>query len=96
MTPLGFINYYLLQFFCIRIAKHTEDIIVDYRISEISFVNGGYEMGSTYRIESQSWYSIMYWVMPLSGYGKDYKYLGSHKAKYLRLTKNKNHNKLKS
>ncbi|MBV6478683.1 MAG: hypothetical protein HGGPFJEG_01441 [Ignavibacteria bacterium] len=31
-----------------------------------------------------SWYAIQYWVMPLSGYGREYKYLG--KQKYFKLT----------
>jgi hypothetical protein len=54
MTPLKMLNYFILQWFFIRLTKCTVQ-------NDEGKIN--------------SWYSIMYFVLPLSGWGSDFKYI---------------------
>ena len=88
MTFLGNLNYYLLQFLFIRLTRHQNRVITKFDIYEISITNRGPETGGKIReFHFVQYYSLMYWVVPFTGWGNDYKYLS--KVKYLRLTKDR-------
>ncbi len=96
-TKLEFLNYYILQWFFVRLTKHVETIIEDYEVfsydvvgevsidKPISISSRG--IGKT--VKKQRW-SIQYWVYPFTGYdGKIYRYV-NHSQNFLYLTKYKN------
>lgn len=57
----GRLNYYLLQFFFIRLTRHQE--------------------------LEQYWFSIQYWIWPLSGWVAGFKYVGKRSPRYFVITK---------
>jgi hypothetical protein len=85
-TKLGFLNYYILQWFFVRLTKHIETFIEDYEVFSFDVMSDTDAIsarGTGTKIEKQRW-SIQYWVYPLSGYGdKPYKYINGQKFKYL-------------
>lgn len=89
MSLRGLLNRCVFQWFFIRLTKHQEikigyfesfsyDVSVD---GEPFFKGIGDE--KTYQ-----WYSLQYWVIPFSGYGKKFRYLNKG-PKFLRITKPK-------
>lgn len=86
MTRLGFINIFLLQWFFIRLAKHTDKIIDGFEPTSFSPFGG--LQGNITASRTIQWYSIMWSVLPLTGWWSDYIYL-TKKAKHLRITPKK-------
>lgn len=90
MSVRSFFNYYILQWFCIRLTIHKETVINKLQIYECSVVEHGMALSGKvkdyYRVK---WHSIQYWVKPLTGWNdKEFEYLNDG-PKYLRLTKDK-------
>ncbi len=80
MTKLGFLNKFIIQFFFIRLTRHTQKV-------RIAYID--YARMKNYRTQTEQWYSIQYWVVPFTGWSNrnDFKYLnGQH---FLPLTKPK-------
>lgn len=90
MTWLYILNKFILQFFFIRLTRHTQRVITEADIYEVSMAGSrGYGIGGMVnKWHQEQWFSIQCWVIPFSGWNRDYKYLG-HGPKYYRLTKNK-------
>ena len=89
MTKLALLNY-IVQFFFIRICKHETKVITGFKMTSANFTNKGVSIGGDgykYRIEYQ--YSIMYWIMPLTGWWSDYIYVGTKSPRYEYITKPK-------
>jgi len=84
MTKLGFTNY-VLQWFFIRLTKHQETIIVSPYVTDISFQTGFHRFGDILDVE---WYSIQYWILPLTGWWSDFIYLNK-KPRFLKISKKK-------
>jgi len=85
MTWLTFINY-ILQFFCIRIARCSEVRISSCRLVSVSETKGGLSFETIpNEFHTPRWYSVMYWVVPFSGWSTPFKYWS--KVKYWRFTK---------
>lgn len=88
MTRLGFINIFILQWFFIRLARNQERIIDKFEPTSYSIgPNGGME-GKITASRTITWYSIMWCIVPLTGWWSDYIYL-TKKAKHLRITPKK-------
>lgn len=83
---LGPLNYFFLQFLCIRLAY--ERHVTEIKLHSISLVeDGGYSMGG-HSVKEKHVFLIMYWVKPLTGWeAKPYKYWG--KCRYLYLSRRK-------
>lgn len=89
MTKLKFVNYFILQFFFVRLTRCTENVIYDYKVHNISFVNDkGLSIGGQGKIRKEQWYSLQFWILPFTGWSTDFIYL-SKKPLYFRLTKSK-------
>jgi len=95
MTWLKFLNYYILQWFFIRIARCTQKNVTSFDLKEASLMsNGNMAIGGSGDIQKIQWYSIMYWTVPLTGWGDKFVFLNKKdQAKYIRITRKKNKNK---
>ena len=70
---LGYLNFFLLQWFFIRLAKYKE--INEFQFTEVSLCNEGLGVGGI--VEKSKWkFSILKWILPLTGWWNDYKYVG--------------------
>lgn len=89
-TPLGALNYFILQWFFIRVCSNEDRVreITDVRIDSASIIRGfngrSGDIGMAYSIRNSrtkvtTWYSIMYFVAPCSGWGGDYRYIGRNR-----------------
>lgn len=79
MSWLGKINKYFLQFFFIRLTRHTEKVKVNYI---------DYSRMKSTRYQTETYYSIQYWILPFTGWTNDFIYLNKS-PKFVRLTDNK-------
>ncbi len=88
MKPMKLLNRIILQWFFIRLTKCEENCIIKYEPVSYDLMEGGVLSARAIgKIQTIYWYSIQYWVKPLSGYnGKEYKYLNKG-PKYLRITR---------
>lgn len=76
MSRLEFFNRSLFQWLFIRLTRCERNVIDGFDITEVSQLLNGYGIGgnvTSSRIES--WYSIQYWVVPLTGWSSDFRYL---------------------
>jgi hypothetical protein len=78
MTWLGFFNYFVLQWFFIRLARVKR--VVDYELDHIAFLPDR-EIESSGRAITKTKYKILKWIVPLSGWETDYKYIKIRKSK---------------
>lgn len=86
MTKLKAINVFLLQWFCIRLTKHKESRIENFKVHSVDLMpNGSISSRGTGETVDYEWYSIQYWIVPLTGWRTDYIFLNK-KAKYKRIT----------
>ena len=86
---LKIINYYFLQWFFIRLTRCSKKVITQYNLSSIDMMSdSSFASRGTGIIEETFWYSIQGWIIPLSGWGKSFKYLNKEPF-FLRLTKKK-------
>ena len=69
---LGYLNFFLLQWFFIRLAKYKE--ILDYQLEEVSICRYGLGIGG--QCKEFKWkFRILKWILPLTGWWNDYKYI---------------------
>lgn len=81
MSKLEFVNKFLFQLFFVRLTrvKHANPTKSEiYRIIEFGELTPPCEQ----------WYSIMFWVIPFTGWNTDFKFIGKMNLK--RITKRKN------
>lgn len=92
MSKLYFLNRFILQWFFIRLTRNEKKIIEKFRLDECSqMTDGSYSLGFSHKPEDvkiQRWFSIQYWVIPGTGWGTDFRYLGGQ-AKHLDLNKSR-------
>jgi hypothetical protein len=82
---LRFINVFFLQWFFIRLTLCQQNIIVGAELDSVSVLNDG-SHGFAFRyagIKVQYWYSIQGWVVPLTGWKNDFRYVGKKWMKAL-------------
>ena len=89
MTWLKAINVFILQWFFVRLTRHSEKLITQFTLKEISVIhNGGLGFGGSGKIETHQWYSIQYWVLPCTGWWSDYILLNK-RPKFIKCSKRK-------
>jgi len=89
MTKLKFLNYFILQWFFVRLTKHSERIIDEYDITSYDLINdGSISTRGTGNIKNLQWWSLQGFIIPTTGWNGDFKYLG-YGPKYLKLTNKK-------
>lgn len=76
MTKLGFINYFFLQWFCFRLARCQSPIKLSIDFGAGFLKEGEYETGS-----KMQWYSVLYFVVPLTGWNNDYRFMGKQRLR---------------
>ena len=88
MSKLKAINI-ILQFFFIRLTKCSEKVVGDYKVISYDMMPDGSVssrgIGNTITYE---WYSLQYFILPLTGWWSDFIYL-SKTAKFIKCTKRK-------
>jgi hypothetical protein len=86
---LGLVNRIIFQWFFVRLTKHQMRKVTDYNLQSYDIMPDG-EISSrgVGEVKIYQWWSFQYWVLPLSGWSTDYKYLNG-KPKFLKLTKEK-------
>jgi len=72
---LGYINFFILQWFFIRLARYLPS---GYKVDGIDIIE--HEDG-TYSYSQRAYkyylkYKILKWIVPLTGWWSDYKYIG--------------------
>lgn len=91
MTKLKAANVFFFQWFFIRLTKHIDKRVTDYVLQSIDLMqNGSYASRGTGKIKAFQWYSIQYWILPLTGWWSDFVYLNKS-PKFIKLTKEKMH-----
>jgi hypothetical protein len=69
---LGYLNFFLLQWVFIRLARYKE--INEFQFTEVSLCNEGLSVGGI--VEKSKWkFRILKWILPLTGWWNDYKYI---------------------
>jgi hypothetical protein len=76
MTKLEFVNKVFLQWFFIRMTRCQRKVFTEFKMYEISIVPGGYAPGGTGKYKTEQWDSIQGWIIPLTGWSTDFKFLG--------------------
>ena len=81
------VNLILLQWFFIRLTKCTERRIVEYNLKEVSLMpEGSMAIGGNGKTETWQWYSVQGWVVPTTGWKKEFNYLNK-KPFFVKCTK---------
>jgi hypothetical protein len=87
MSWLGFLNFFLFQWFFIRLTYCKTKVIEDFTLTEISLTMGGYAVGGySKKTHTYYWYSIQKWILPLTGWYGNFVYLNKRK-RFLKITK---------
>ena len=73
---LKLVNKVLFEWFFIRLTKHQEKRIEDFKLSGFDLMSDG-NIGSRGVGETKTyqWYSLQYWIIPLTGWKNDFVYL---------------------
>lgn len=87
MTLLGFTNRYIFQWFFVRLTKHMENFVENYELRGYDLMSdGSISTRGVGKTISKYWYSIQYFVVPLTGWNSNYRYLNKG-PKYFKITK---------
>lgn len=83
VTRLQVVNW-VLQWLFIRLTRCKETKILDADLMEVSvsIKDGKIEGNPGYRINKfriTEWFAIQYWVVPLTGWSNDFRYIGKQK-----------------
>lgn len=87
MTKLEFVNKVFFQWFFVRLTRCQQRVITEFKITEISIVPGGYAPGGDAKYKTEQWYSLQGWIVPITGWGNDFKFIG--KRWFIKITKAK-------
>lgn len=87
---LEFFNKLFFQFFFIRLTKCQQKRIENYKIKSFDLMSDGSfsPQGVVGESKIYQWYSIQYWVLPLTGWKHDFIFLNK-KPKFIRVSKEK-------
>ena len=78
MTKLEFVNKFFFQWFFIRLTRCQQKIITDFKMFEGSIIGPGqFGVGGNCKYSIKQWYSIQGWIVPLTGWGGDFKFIGN-------------------
>lgn len=89
MSRLKAVNIFLLQWFFIRLTKHRENRLDNFEIRGYDLMSDGTVSPRGKGVfETYQWYSIQFWVLPLTGWWSVYIYLNT-KPKYTKVSKEK-------
>ena len=87
MTKLKAANVFFFQWFFVRLTRCSEEVTQKYTV--INFDSRFNEDVEGVVIKKEMcWYSIQYWILPLSGWGSNFVYLNKN-PKFIKLTKPK-------
>jgi hypothetical protein len=76
MSWLGLFNRIVLQWFFIRLTKCSEKRIEEFNLQSYDLMpDGNISSRGTGKVNNYQWYSIMYWVVPFSGWDSNFKYI---------------------
>jgi len=87
MTKLEFVNKVVFQWFFVRLTRCQQKVITEFKMYEVSIAPGGYAPGGDVKYKIEQWYSIQGWIIPLTGWRKEFKFIG--KNWFLKVTKPK-------
>lgn len=87
MSKLEILNKYLLQWCFFRLARCQEKIIEEFKLESVSVMkNNNHSMSGKCNFYILEWFSIMYFVAPLTGWDSNYRFIFG-KCKTFRITK---------
>lgn len=73
-----FINVFFLQWFFIRLAKGSEKKVTNFDMKEVSLMPDlSLVVGGKVDYKEVKYYAFLYWIVPLTGWWSDYKFIGS-------------------
>jgi len=87
MTKLEFINKVIFQWFFVRLTRCQQRIISEFNMYEVSITPNGYAPGGNVQYKTEQWYSLQGWIVPLTGWNGDFKFI--RKQWFIKLTKPK-------
>ena len=90
MSNLGLVNRLFFQFLFVRLTKNQETKMINYQPVSYDLTPNGVAARGYGDIETTEWYSIQYWILPFSGWGNNFHYIGKKSPRYWRITKNNN------
>lgn len=78
LSWLGCLNFFILQWFFIRLARIEE--IIDFELTHINIMPEN-KIGIGGSAKSKNKYKIIKWILPLTGWKNDFIYLNKKKIK---------------
>ena len=86
---LGIVNRLLLQWFFIRLTKCENKVVEEFKITSFDLMSdGGMSPIGSGKVIKYRWYSIQFWILPTTGWNKNFIYL-SKKPRFIRITPKK-------
>ena len=87
MTILAILNMVLFQWFCIRLTRCKKTEIGKYKlIGHKRMINGDIATIGDCEVKVYQWYSIQFWILPLTGWFNNFIYLNGS-PEFIKLTK---------
>lgn len=84
---LKLVNMVFLQWLFIRLTKCSENRIVHLKVNSFDLMSdGNFSLRGQGDTKTYQWFAIQYWILPLSGWGNKFKFIGKE-AKFIRITK---------
>lgn len=86
ITWLGMANRLLLQWFFVRLTKCEDKVVEEFNVTSFDLMPDGSmaSMGSG-KVIKYRWYSIQFWILPTTGWNKNFVYL-SKEPRFFRIT----------
>jgi hypothetical protein len=85
MTKLEFANKAFFQWVFVRLTRCQQKVITEFKMHEISITPNGYKPGGKVEYRTEQWYSLQGWIIPLTGWRNDFKFIG--KQWFIKITK---------
>lgn len=84
---LGLLNIIIFQWFFVRLTKCQEKVVEEYIIQSFDMmIDGSFASRGTGKSTTYQWYSLQYWILPLTGWKSDFVYL-SKSPNFVKITK---------
>lgn len=89
MSWLKIVNVFFFQWFFVRLTKCTDKVVTMYTVLSYDMMADG-SIGSRGKgiTETRSWYSIQGFIVPTTGWGRDFVFL-TKEPKFWKVTKPK-------
>ena len=76
MSKLEVLNKFFLQWFFIRLTKRQERVITEFKMESVSMIiNGEQSIMGRPTYHTNQWFSIMCFVVPLTGWNSNCKFI---------------------